>query len=744
MKNSKLLMLGILAVSLTFATSAVLACNAQLSCGNTAYFVSNDAMAICVYQGDELYYIVTVSLGLGECPIINGEVTFTAPDGRTFLLDDDLSLNPGESMPYDLRQHPDWMSYFVNCGDPLSFSQCEALSNVQPGVNVPSTGTGTWALYCKVPCIEVTKTPDTDQSKTGDTVNYEICVTNCSTGNDELCNLTLYNIQVVDTLLGGPLPGFPSVLAPGDTVCLTFPYVVQPGDPDPLLNEVTATAVDNNGRQAEDVDNAEVDLVHPSIDITKTVTPPTSKAGDQVTYTITVTNTSPDVSLEHIVVTDPLLGPGPLAGFPATLAAGASSGPVNFIRTILGGDPDPLVNTATVHADPLGLLTNDITANDSATVDLVHPSFTVQKDCPETAEVGETIPYLLTITNTGDVPLVIVSAIDDHAGSVPGTPGAPLPPGVPITFPYNYTVLPSDAPVLTNIVTVTVRLLTDPPLPNQLTQSDDCTTEVGQPGTEITIEPSATSVCEGESVTLTICEDNTGDVDLTHVYVEFSVDGLTVPLVPPLDKDNPTLTGDDGDGVLQTTEKWCWTVVVTVDTTTTYDARGHGTDPAGNDITIPTYPTEYDEVTINTEECGGEGCTPGFWTNNAANWGASAWCNAYEPGDDFNTVFGIPEKVLNANGKNKYNNPTLLQALDANGGGINALARHAVAALLNACSGCVEYATDNPQDIIDAVQAAVAAGPEAIQDLHELLASYNEAGCPVNQNGDCVGIEDEI
>jgi hypothetical protein len=80
---------------------------------------------------------------------------------------------------------------------------------------------------------------------------------------------------------------------------------------------------------------------------------------------------------------------------------------VNFSYTYIvqQGDPDPLLNTATIHYHPTGY-PNDISASDDWEVDLVHPNTEVTI----TPDVLETIPggnVILTITekNTGDVAL---------------------------------------------------------------------------------------------------------------------------------------------------------------------------------------------------------------------------------------------------------------------------------------------------------------------------------------------------
>lgn len=133
------------------------------------------------------------------------------------------------------------------------------------------------------------------------------------------------------------------------------------------------------------------------------------------------------------------------------------------------------------------------------------------------------------------------------------------------------------------------------------------------------------------------------------------------------------------------------------------------------------------------EEGGDEGCTPGFWKNNWCKWDGSAWePTGYAGGDLFSSVFDRTIEVTVK--RHVVTDPTLYQALNAQGGGINALARHAVAALLNAASPDVDYAMSKAA-VISAVQAAIDSGE--VQALADDLADYNEAGCPIDQHEDC-------
>jgi hypothetical protein len=72
---------------------------------------------------------------------------------------------------------------------------------------------------------------------------------------------------------------------------------------------------------------------------------------------------------------------------------------------------------------------------------------------------------------------------------------------------------------------------------------------------------------------------------------------------------------------------------------------------------------------------------------------------------------------------------TLLQVLEQGGGGLNALGRHTVAALLNAASGGVDYAL-TPAEVISAFNAVFPGGD--YEALKNLFATQNEFGCPLN------------
>lgn len=114
---------------------------------------------------------------------------------------------------------------------------------------------------------------------------------------------------------------------------------------------------------------------------------------------------------------------------------------------------------------------------------------------------------------------------------------------------------------------------------------------------------------------------------------------------------------------------------------------------------------------------GNEGCTPGFWK---APQHLDSW-TTYNPGADFDATFGV----------NFFSpNITLLQAVGLGGGGTQALARHGVAALLNAASGDVD-AVYTTAEVIAIVQGSGAYAGLSVEARKNLLVAANELGCPL-------------
>jgi hypothetical protein len=113
-----------------------------------------------------------------------------------------------------------------------------------------------------------------------------------------------------------------------------------------------------------------------------------------------------------------------------------------------------------------------------------------------------------------------------------------------------------------------------------------------------------------------------------------------------------------------------------------------------------------------------QGCTPGYWRQPHH---LDSWLpTGYGPNDSFDTVFGV-----NAS----FSPNTLLDAVWLGGGGENALARQAVAGLLNASHPDVNFIY-TPAQVIAGVQNAYATNN--FEPFKDLLDTANNAGCPLN------------
>ena len=135
----------------------------------------------------------------------------------------------------------------------------------------------------------------------------------------------------------------------------------------------------------------------------------------------------------------------------------------------------------------------------------------------------------------------------------------------------------------------------------------------------------------------------------------------------------------------------------------------------------------------------GQGCTPGFWKNNAVKKGANAWPVA--PTTTLSQAgFVIPGCLSSC--ANFSGNTTLAAALSLQGGNdacgkAETLIRAAVAAFLNASSTCVSFDL-NPTSVVAETNTALAScdGATIIAEATR-LDGLNNLGCPINQNGVC-------
>ncbi|MDJ0497714.1 MAG: proprotein convertase P-domain-containing protein, partial [Acidimicrobiia bacterium] len=338
------------------------------------------------------------------------------------------------------------------------------------------------------PSIDIDKTPDLQTVLSGDDATFTITVEN--TGDAPLSNV------VVSDPLVSACDAFFASLAVGavESYTCTLPNVL--GD---LTNTAVIDADHPAGGSISDSDTADVDVIAPSIDIVKTPDLQTILAGDDATFTITVTNTG-DAPLTDLTVTD-AAAPGCDATF-ASLGVGAVESYTCTLPNVLGD----LTNVADVTADhPAG---GTVTDTDTADVDVIAPAISVQKT-PDLQQilVGDDATFTITVTNTGDAPLSNVTVTD---AAVPSCAGAFASLAVGAVESYSCTALSVGAD-FTNTVDVTAQ----PPVGGLVADSDTADVDVIAPAISVEKTPDLQTILSGDDVTFTITVENTGDVALS-------------------------------------------------------------------------------------------------------------------------------------------------------------------------------------------------------------------------------------
>ena len=312
------------------------------------------------------------------------------------------------------------------------------------------------------PSISVSKLGP-DLAKLGDEVCWSIGFDNTSSANTP----ALQSCQGEDSFLG--LLGF---FEPGEL--REFCHTTALEDGGAIFNEVTISCgLENFDNEISDTANHTVELINPSIAVTKTG-PDSAKVGDEVSYTIGFADTGTG-TLENCTGTDDVLGD--LGAFEAGVAR-------TFSHTVDADDPNPLVNTATITCDVAGF---DNQASDSDTHELAifDPGVELTKLCsPDPVMAGDTIEWSLSVVNTGDAGLDCLlndpeaGIVDEPVRLEAGETGDPI--------TASRTVLAEDFPVISN--TATVQCAVDG-FDNSVNDEASADCEVEVPGEEICRTP---------------------------------------------------------------------------------------------------------------------------------------------------------------------------------------------------------------------------------------------------------------
>jgi uncharacterized repeat protein (TIGR01451 family) len=245
--------------------------------------------------------------------------------------------------------------------------------------------------------------------------------------------------------------------------------------------------------------------------VAKVATPITANVGEVITYTVTITNIG-DEAVENLqAVDDPL---GALSLISTTLEPSETTTAL-VTYTVLEADlPGPLVNTVTVSG--VASATTPVQASALATVALTsNPALSIAKIAtPTLVDVGEMITYTYWLTNSGDVSLTGLTAIDDKLGAIPLN-AANLAPGLAATGVATYVVITSDrpGPLLNTVIATGI-----PPVGPPITASAEAVVTLAS-GPALTVSKSVTpaNANPGTTVTYTYAITNSGNVTLSNL-----------------------------------------------------------------------------------------------------------------------------------------------------------------------------------------------------------------------------------
>ncbi|MFB7250120.1 isopeptide-forming domain-containing fimbrial protein [Microbacterium sp. NPDC056234] len=433
--------------------------------------------------GDEISYTFTVrnagtttlSVTAIDDPLLGGDTGCFADGAATLAPDAEVDCGP---IVYELTQAD------------IDAGVLDNTATVEAEGSIPVTDAGTArALIGGTTDVALTKSAAAPVDVNGDgmigagdEVAYSFAVTNIGT-------TTLTSAVVDDPLLGGALecPELAGLsLAPGDdAACGPMAYVLTQDDVDrgSVTNAATVAAASGTGSASDEATTDVAVVGTDGVALVKIAGAPTDAdgdgrigAGDEVSYSFTVTNTG-TTTLTGAAIEDPLLGgaldcPDVAA---ATLAPGdaVECGPIVYVLTQADVDAATVQNTASVTASsPSASVTDDAEANATITAaNGVSLSKTagepVDADGDGELGAGDTIDYSFTVTNTGTTTLTNIVVTDPMLGGAiecPDADGAALAPGASLAcaaVTYTLTQDDVDGGVVSNTASVTAQAPTD-------------------------------------------------------------------------------------------------------------------------------------------------------------------------------------------------------------------------------------------------------------------------------------------
>lgn len=439
----------------------------------------------------------------------------------------------------------------------LTDSDCDVLNNTATadGSNtIPADDSGSIDPLC--PRIDVDKTPDDGEVNAPGTATFSIVTTNLGDGEardtelfDDLPEVaggwTIDSSDWVDCAISAAVhptegsigewlscgPETIAELGGDNTRTVTVSASVTTDDCGPLNNLVEVTT-SNDG---SDDDAGLFAVLCPELGIDKETTTPEVDAGEDVNYTVTVSNDG-DGPANDVIITDDLpegitwsetsddcaIADGTLTCGPMTIAAGSEFS-VTVTGTTDAGECPSIENSATFTSSNAG---SSSTSETPTEIVVNCPDLELEKTGSDVVVAGDTAFFTLTVTNSGEGDAYDVVLTDDLPNIMTGgwnvtsTTGIPmdncdvasntltceialLPSGESFSVTVETPTAASECPSLTNDALVSAsNEATDEE--TQADNTDSHTITVTCPDTSIEKEATTPVVNAGDEATFTI------------------------------------------------------------------------------------------------------------------------------------------------------------------------------------------------------------------------------------------------